>query len=270
MQELWSYLENAVRLYAVDIVIAVIIIVLGRFAVKMASNLTGKMMKKRGVDDTLRKFVMSIISALLMAVVIIAALGQLGVETTSLVAIVGAAGLAIGLALQGSLSNFASGIMIIVFRPFKAKDYIEAGGVTGVVNEVSIFTTTLLTLDNKRVIVPNAQITGGHITNYSAEEIRRVDLVFGISYGDDIKKAKAVMMDVLVSDERVLQEPAPTVGVLNLGDSSVDFAVRPWVKTDDYWPLYFDMMETMKLRLDAEGVSIPFPQRDVHLFQKNN
>lgn len=269
MENLWTYLKNAVELYALDIAIAVVIIVLGRIVVKMISGLTGKLLSRRGVDGTLRKFAMSIINALLMAVVFIAALGQLGVETTSLVAIVGAAGLAIGLALQGSLSNFASGVMLIVFRPFKAADYVEAAGVSGSVEEVSIFTTTLLTPDKKRVIVPNAQITSSPITNYSAEETRRIDFVFGIGYGDDIRKAKEVMTDVINSDERILGDPAPTIAVLELADSSVNFAVRPWVKTADYWPVYFDITEKMKLRLDAEGISIPFPQRDVHLFQQN-
>ena len=270
MTDIWNYLEQAVRLYAVDIAIAILIVILGRIVVRLLTGAAGKLMQRRGVDDTLRKFVVSIVSALLMAVVFIAALGQLGVETTSLVAIVGAAGLAIGLALQGSLSNFASGVMIIVFRPFKADDFIEAGCVSGVVQEVSIFTTTMLTPDNKRVIVPNAQITGGHITNFSAEDKRRIDFVFGIGYADDIKKAKDVMMDILTSDERVLTDPAPTVGVLELADSSVNFAVRPWVRTADYWAVYFDITERMKQRLDAEGISIPFPQRDVHLFQQSN
>ncbi|MDT8323476.1 MAG: mechanosensitive ion channel [Bacteroidota bacterium] len=270
MQNIWTYLENAVRLYAVDIAIAIIIVVLGRLVVKMIGGFTGKLMVRKGVDDTLRKFAVSIITALLMAVVFIAALGQLGVETTSLVAIVGAAGLAIGLALQGSLSNFASGVMLIVFRPFRAGDYVEAGGVSGSVQEVSIFTTVLLTPDKKRVIVPNAQITSSPITNYSAEETRRIDFVFGIGYGDDLKKAKEVMTQVVTADDRVLKDPAPTIAVMELADSSVNFVVRPWVKTADYWDVYFDITERMKLRLDEEGISIPFPQRDVHLFQQNN
>ena len=270
MQSIWTYLENAIELYAVDIAIAIVIVIVGRIVVKMLAGMTGKILTRRGVDETLRKFAMSIVSALLMTVVFIAALGQLGVETTSLVAILGAAGLAIGLALQGSLSNFASGVMLIVFRPFQAGDYVEAGGVSGAVVEVSIFTTTLLTPDKKRVIIPNSQVTGGPITNYSAEETRRIDFVFGIGYGDDIKKAKEVMLDILTTDERVLKDPAPTVGVLELADSSVNFAVRPWVKTADYWNVYFDITEKMKLRLDAEGISIPFPQNDVHLFQQTN
>ncbi len=270
MSELWSYLEQMVRMYALDIVIAVIILVVGRWAAKSVVKLTGRIMKKRSVDETLSRFLLSLMFALLMAFVIIAALGQLGIQTTSLVAIVGAAGLAIGLALQGSLSNLASGVMLITFRPFRAGDFVEVGGVSGVVEEVSIFTTTLKTPDNKRVIVPNAQITGGTIVNYSAEDKRRIDLVFGISYGDDIRRAKEIIDTVLAEDERILDDPKPTVGVVQLGASSVDIAVRPWVKTADYWDVFFATNERMKQRFDAEGIHIPFPQRDVHVFQKSS
>ena len=265
-----EYLEHAVRMYALNIVWAILIFIIGRLVAKAIASLTRKMMKKRDVDEMLTRFVGNIVYALILTAVIIAAVGQLGVETTSLVAIIGAAGLAIGLALQGSLSNFAAGVMIIIFRPFKAKDYIKAAGEEGTVREVSIFTTTLLKLDNRVVIIPNGAITAGSIINYTAEEKRRVDLVFGISYSDDIKKAKDVMMEVLTTDERVLKDPAPTVGVLELADSSVNFAVRPWVKTADYWPVYFSTVERMKQRLDAENITIPFPQRDVHMFQQNN
>lgn len=267
MTEVWSYLERAVQLYALDVVIAVVIFILGRWVAKAVVGVVRRLMKKRDVDLTLSRFVTNMLFAFLMAVVIIAALGQLGVQTTSLVAIVGAAGLAIGLALQGSLSNFASGVMIITFRPFKAGDYVEAGGVSGAVEEVSIFNTTLKTPDNKRVIVPNAQITGGSITNYSAEDKRRIDLVFGIGYGDDIRKAKEVIEVVLAEDERILKDPAPTIGVIELGASSVNLAVRPWVATSDYWDVYFALNEHMKQRFDAEGISIPFPQRDLHMYQ---
>lgn len=270
MDSVFTYLEQAVQLYALDIVIALLIIIIGRWVVKGIRSVIGKTMDKRGVDKTLSRFVTNIVYALLMAVVFIAALSQLGVETTSLVAIVGAAGLAVGLALQGSLSNFASGVMIIIFKPFIAGHYIEAGGVAGTVEEVSVFNTTLRSPDNRRIILPNSQITGGSITNYSVEERRRIDFVFGIGYGDDIKKAKEVMTDVVNGDERILKDPAPTIAVLELADSSVNFAVRPWVKTADYWNVYFDITERMKLRLDEEGISIPFPQRDVHLFQQTN
>jgi small conductance mechanosensitive channel len=267
MTELWSYLERAVQLYALDILIAVIIFILGRLMVKGLVGVLGRLMKKRRIDETLNRFAANTLYILLMAVVIIAALGQLGVQTTSLVAIVGAAGLAVGLALQGSLSNFASGVMIIGFRPFKAGDFVEAGGVSGAVEEVSIFNTTLKTPDNKRVIVPNAQITSGSIINYSAEDKRRIDLVFGIGYGDDIRRAKEIIEQVLAEDDRILGDPPPTIGVLELGPSSVNLAVRPWVATADYWGVYFDLNERMKQRFDAEGIRIPFPQREVHMYQ---
>lgn len=270
MQTLVNYLDNAIQLYALDIAIAIIIVVVGIFVVKGIRGLFSKVLNRRGVDDMLARFMSNIVYALLMAFVFIAAIGQLGVDTTSLVAIVGAAGLAVGLALQGSLSNFASGVMIIIFKPFLAGQYVEAGGVAGTVEEVSVFTTTLRTPDNKIIILPNGQVTGGSITNYSVEEKRRIDFVFGIGYGDDIKKAKEVMTEVITSDERVLKDPAPTIGVLELADSSVNFAVRPWVKTSDYWSVYWDIMERMKLRFDEEGISIPFPQTDVHVFQQNN
>jgi small conductance mechanosensitive channel len=267
MNDILAYLERAVQLYAVDIVLAIIILILGRWAAKAVVKLVERIMTKRDVDSTLSRFAASMIFALLMAVVIIAALGQLGIETTSLVAIVGAAGLAIGLALQGSLANLAAGVMLILFRPFKAGEYVEAGGVSGTVNAISIFHTTLITPDNKRVILPNAQITSNSITNYTAEDRRRIDMVFGIGYGDDIKRAKEVIDAVLSEDDRILKDPAPTVGIMELGSSSVDFVVRPWVRTSDYWNVFFSLNERMKLRFDAEGISIPFPQREVHIYE---
>jgi len=189
----------------------------------------------------------------------------MGVETTSFVAVLGAATLAIGFALQGSLSNFASGVMLIIFRPFKTGDFIEAGGATGTVEEVGVFATKIKTGDNKAVIAPNSSITSGNIINYSAKEMRRIDMVFGIGYGDDIKKAKEVLHSILDADARVLKDPAPTIGVLELADSSVHFACRPWVKTADYWGAYFEITEQVKLQFDAQGISIPFPQQDLHL-----
>ncbi|MHC4695766.1 MAG: mechanosensitive ion channel family protein [Planctomycetota bacterium] len=209
----------------------------------------------------------SLTFALLMTPVVISAVQKLGVPTTSFVAVVGAAGLAVGFALQGSLANFAAGVMVIIFRPFKAGDFVEAGGVSGAVEEVQIFATVLKTPDNKRVIVPNSAITGGTITNYSANETRRVDLVFGIGYGDDIKKAKDALEDILAQDERVLKDPTATIAVAELADNSVNLVVRPWVKTLDYWDVLFDVTEAVKQRFDAENISIPFPQRDLHLHQ---
>lgn len=225
------------------------------------------MIEKRGADPMLASFVGSIVHILAVAFVVIAALGQLGIQTTSLVAIIGAAGLAVGLALQGSLANFASGVMIIAFRPFKVGDFVEAGGAVGVIEGIQIFSTQLKTGDNKTIIVPNAAITGGSITNYSTKDTRRVDLVFGIGYDDDIKKAKSLLEDIVNSDERVLKDPAPVIAVSELADSSVNFIVRPWVNSADYWGVYWDLTETVKLRFDAEGISIPFPQQDVHMHQ---
>lgn len=202
-----------------------------------------------------------------MTFVIIAALGQLGIQTTSFVAIVGAAGLAIGLALQGSLSNFAAGVLILIFKPYKIGDYVCAGGGEGIVKEVGIFTTTVLTLDNRTQIIPNSAAMGGMIENYSKEGTRRLDLVAGVSYGDDIKKVKDILQGILDDEPRILAEPKPTIGLMEMGDSSVNFAFRPWVKVEDYWDLFFDLQERIKIRFDEENVSIPFPQRDVHLFE---
>jgi small conductance mechanosensitive channel len=224
-------------------------------------------MKRAAVDETLTRFIVKLTKIALLTFVIIAALGTLGVQTASFVAIIGAAGLAVGFALQGSLSNFASGVMLIIFRPLKVGDFVEAGGSTGVIEEISIFNTILTTIDNKKVIIPNSQITAGSIINYSAKEERRVDLVFGIGYGDDIKLAKETLMEIVKADKRVLAEPAPTVAVSELGDSSVKLVCRPWVKTADYWGVYFDITEKVKLTFDQKGISIPFPQRDVHLHQ---
>jgi small conductance mechanosensitive channel len=199
--------------------------------------------------------------------VFIAALSTLGFETTSFIAVIGAAGLAIGFALQGSLANFASGVMLIIFRPFSVGNFVEAGGQSGSVEEIRIFSTVLKTPDNKMVIIPNSKITGDNIVNYSAKDQRRIDMVFGIGYGDDLQRAKQILERIIAEDSRILDDPAVTIGVLELGDSSVNFAVRPWVKTADYWAVYFDLMEKVKLTFDREGISIPFPQRDVHLFQ---
>jgi len=194
-------------------------------------------------------------------------LNQIGIQTASLIAIVGAAGLAIGLALQGSLSNFAAGFLMIIFRPFKQGDYVAGAGTEGTIEEIHIFTTQLKTPDNKKVIIPNAKLMGDNIINYSAEDKRRVDLVIGVSYSDDLQKVRKVLEDVLSKNNQVLEDPAPTIGVLELGDNSVNFAVRPWVKTEEYWDVFFALTENIKKRFDAEAISIPFPQRDVHLYQ---
>jgi small conductance mechanosensitive channel len=201
----------------------------------------------------------------LLIFVVIAALGQIGIQTASFVAIVGAAGLAIGLAMQGSLSNFAAGVLIIIFKPFKIGDFVEMAGTAGVVENIMIFTTEMKTGDNKKIIVPNSSVLGGVITNYSANDTRRVDLVMGIGYNDDIDKAKQVLEEIINADERILKDPAPLIAVSELADSSVNFAVRPWVKSADYWAVYFSLNETVKKRFDQEGISIPYPQQDIHL-----
>mgnify|MGYP003571999933 FL=1 len=236
-----------------------------RWGEKILSKLLRKGLGKADMDPILVNFVASIVSSLLLLFIIIASLNQLGVDTTSLIAIFGAAGLAIGLALQGSLQNFASGVMLIIFRPFKTGDFVEAGGTSGVVESISIFTTIMRTGDNREVIVPNGAIYSGTITNYSARETRRVDMVFGIGYGDDIKKAKQILQQVLDQDERVLKDPAALVAVGELADSSVNFNVRPWVKSADYWSVKFDLTEKVKLAFDENKISIPFPQMDVHM-----
>jgi small conductance mechanosensitive channel len=253
--------------YGLKVVGAIAIFVIGRIVISLLIKAMRRLFKRSDTDETLSRFLINLTKGLLLTVLIIATVGALGVETTSFIAILGAAGLAIGFALQGSLSNFASGVLIIVFRPFKKGDYVEAGGVSGSVEEVAIFNTVMRTPDNKKVIVPNGDILGGAITNYSAMETRRIDLVFGIGYEDDIRKAKDLLVKIVSEDERVLKDPGPTVAVSELGDSSVNFVCRPWVKTSDYWAVYFDLTEKVKLTFDAEGISIPFPQRDVHLYQ---
>jgi small conductance mechanosensitive channel len=251
--------------WGINIVMAIVIYIIGKMIVGVLINVLGKVMARSKYDDMLVDFVKAIARAILMLFVIIAALDQLGVDTTSLAAILAAGGLAIGLSLQGSLQNFAAGVMLLVFKPFKAGDFIEAGGATGVVKSISIFTTVMTTGDNKEIIVPNGGIYGGNITNYSAKETRRVDMVVGIGYDSDLKKAKDILNEMVAADERILKDPAPTVAVAELADSSVNFVVRPWVASGDYWGVKFDFNEAVKLRFDAEGISIPFPQMDVHV-----
>ncbi len=256
--------ETYVIPWGINIALALVIFIVGRFIVGMLTSLLRKILKKSKMDSILVEFVASIFKTILLLFVVIAALDRLGVDTTSLIALLGAAGLAVGLALQGSLQNFAAGVMLIIFRPFKAGDFVEAGGVAGVVETISIFSSTFRTGDNREVIIPNGSIYGGTITNYSARETRRVDMVFGIGYDDDIKKAKELLHKVVTSDERVLADPAPVIAVSELADSSVNFVVRPWVKTADYWAVLWDLTEAVKLEFDANGVSIPYPQMDVH------
>ena len=259
--------QDIVATFGLRIVAAVVILVVGRWAARMLTDLTRRAMEKAKIDTMLSRFVGNLVYVALMTFIVLAAINQLGVQTTSFIAVIGAAGLAIGLALQGSLANLAAGVLIIFFRPYKVGDYIEGGGVAGTVEEVQIFTSVLKTPDNKTIIVPNGQIMGGTITNYSARPERRVDLVVGVGYDADLDKTRQVLTDILDNDERVLKEPAPLIGVVELADSSVNFVVRPWVKTADYWSVYFDLNERIKKRFDAEGITIPFPQRDVHIYE---
>jgi small conductance mechanosensitive channel len=254
-----------IQTYGLPLLWAVIIFIVGRIVARTISNAVAKAMTKARVEDTLVKFTKNMLFVAMMVFVVIAAISKMGVETTSFAAVVAAAGLAIGLSLQGTLSNFASGVLLIIFRPFKAGDFIEAGGISGIVEEIQIFCTLMRSGDNKQIIVPNSQVMGTTITNYSTKPTRRLDLVIGVGYGDDLQKVKAVLGDLLAKDERILPEPQPTIGVLALGESSVDFAVRPWVNSGDYWPVLFDLQEAIKLRFDDEGISIPFPQRDIHI-----
>jgi small conductance mechanosensitive channel len=253
--------------FGVNILAALAIFIIGRWVVKYLRKLILKVMQKRDVDPTLTKFVANLAYVALLAFVVIAALGMLGIQTTSFIAVLGAAGLAIGLALQGSLSNFAAGVLMIIFKPFKVGDFIEGAGANGVVEEIQIFTTQLKTPDNKTVIIPNAKITADNIVNYTIKGTRRADMVFGIGYEDDIDKARDIISEILSKDERILKDPAPQVAVSELADSSVNFVARPWVNADDYWGVVFDVTEAVKKRFDAEGIGIPFPQRDVHLYE---
>jgi small conductance mechanosensitive channel len=270
MQNVLARVWELLTVYGLKVLAAVIIFIIGRWVAKVVRRITERIMERANTDATLTKFVGNLTYIALLTFVVLAALGQLGVQTTSFIAVIGAAGLAVGLALQGSLSNFAAGFLMIIFRPFKVGDYIEGAGTAGVVEAIQLFTTTLVTPDNKTVIIPNSSLTAGNIVNYSTKGTRRVDLLFGIGYGDDIEKAKQIIQQVLAEDNRILAEPAPAIMVAELADSSVNINVRPWSKAGDYWGVYFDTLEKVKKRFDAEGISIPFPQRDVHLYQHQN
>lgn len=264
---LMAKVYELLTVYGIKVIAAIAIFIIGRWVAKAIANFIKKMMTKSDTDETLVKFVGSLSYIALLAFVIIAALNQLGIQTTSFIAILGAAGLAIGLALQGSLGNFAAGVLMIIFKPFKVGDFIEGAGVTGTVEEIQIFTTQLKTPDNKTIIVPNAKMTGDNITNYTMKGTRRVDFVFGIGYEDDIDKARNIISGIIAEDNRVLKDQAPMVALSELADSSVNFVARAWTSADDYWGFYFDTMEKVKKQFDAEGISIPYPQRDVHVYQ---
>ena len=249
----------------INLAIALAIFVCGKLLLGKVTQFVEKRLLKASVDPAVAGFAASILYALMFAGVVLMALGQLGIETTSFIAILGAAGLAVGLALQGSLSNFASGVLIILLRPFKSGDFIDAAGQTGSVDRIELFSTYLKTPDNRVVIIPNSAITGGTIVNFSRETTRRIDLVIGIGYDADIKLAKQVMQEIIDADGRILKTPACTIAVAELADSSVNFVLRPWVNSTDYWAVRADVLEAIKYSFDAKGVTIPFPQMDVHL-----
>lgn len=253
--------------WAMKIVAALAILVIGNWLAKKIAAIFVKMMDRNEVDITLTKFLKNIIYYALLIAVVIAAAGQLGINTTSFLTVVGAAGLAIGLALKDSLANFSAGVMLILFRPFKVGDAVNVAGETGTVEEITIFNTVMNTPDNQKKIIPNGIVASGTITNITANDTRRIDMVFGIGYGDDIKAAERLLVDLVKAEPKVLTDPKPTVAVAELADSSVNFVVRPWVKTSDYWDVKFSLTEKIKLAFDEAGISIPFPQQDVHMHQ---
>jgi small conductance mechanosensitive channel len=257
-----------IETFIINLIIAFLIIFIGKIIAKLIAKGVSKLLTHKKVDNTVISFVSSLVFGLVVLVSFIAAISHLGFNTSSLVAIVGAAGLAIGLALQGSLSNFASGILLISFKPFKAGDFVEVAGTAGVVEEVQIFSTQLKTPDNKTVIIPNGGITSGNIVNYSSKPTRRIDLVIGVGYSADLKQTKTILTDIVNRQELVLKDPEATIAVSELADSSVNFVVRPWVNTENYWPVYFDLLETIKIELDQAGIEIPFPQLSVHVNQE--
>ncbi|MFY9940814.1 MAG: mechanosensitive ion channel domain-containing protein [Desulfobacterales bacterium] len=267
MENLMNKAYELLTFYGLKVIAAIVILIIGRWVAKAIEKLVIRVMSGRKVDPTITNFTGNLTYIALLAFVVLAALGQLGVQTTSFIAVIGAAGLAIGLALQGSLANFAAGFLLIIFHPFKVGEVIEGAGVVGVVEKIQIFTTQLLTPDNRTIIIPNAKLTADNIVNWSVKGTRRVDLEVGIGYGDDIDKARDILTAIVDEDSRILKDPEPAIAVSALGDSSVNFVVRPWVMAADYWGVYFDLTEKIKKRFDAEGISIPFPQRDVHIYQ---
>lgn len=265
-----GYVDSAINLvieYGPKLILAIVVLIVGLWIIKRVTNAFNRSMERSQTEPTLTKFLGSMISITLKALLFISVASMVGIETTSFIAILGAAGLAVGLALQGSLANFAGGVLILIFRPYKVGDFIAAAGETGTVNSIQIFNTILKTPDNKTIIIPNGPISNGNITNYSTEQTRRVDWVFGIGYEDEFKNAKAILRRILAEDERVFTDPEPFVVVGELGDSSVNFTCRAWVNSADYWGVYFDTIEKVKATFDAENISIPYPQRDVHLHQ---
>lgn len=268
LESAWIFItknQDVILSFCVKFIVAILIFYVGRWVALGVSRLIGKALLLRHVDRAVVSFLSSIAYAAVLIAFALIALSHLGIQTASFLAILGAAGLAIALALQGSLSNFASGVLIIVFRPFKSGDFVEVAGVSGVVQRIDMFQTIFKTTDNKKIIVPNSQITGGPITNYSAEHTRRIDLVIGISYDSDLRLAKQILQQIVTQDQRILPEPAPIIAVSALADSSVNLVLRPWVESTNYWPVYWDLLEQVKLQFDEAGIEIPFPQMSLHM-----
>lgn len=261
----WDGILSKAQDWALNLGLAVAVLIIGFFIVKRITKLVGRALDKKDFDESLKKFLMSLVSNTLRILVVITALGQLGVEMTSFVALIGAAGLAIGMAFSGTLGNFAGGVMILIFRPYKVGDYVSAQGEEGIVDEIQIFNTILLTLDNKTVIVPNGAMANGNITNFTAQERRRVDFTVGIGYGDDYRTAKELLEKFIAEDDKILKDPAPFIGLGELADSSVNLTLRVWAKTEDYWDVHFEMNRKIYEQFDQAGLNIPFPQMDVHV-----
>ena len=263
--QLWSMLMA----YAPKLLLAILTLIVGLWVIKVITKGVRRAMDKRELDETLKPFIVSLFSILLKVMLVISVIGMVGVQMTSFIAILGAAGLAIGLALSGTLQNFAGGVIILIFKPFKVGDVLEAQGYLGVVKEIQLFNTILLSLDNKTIIIPNGGLSTGSMVNYSSQPTRRVDMTFGIGYSDDIDKAKEILNDLLTNHPKVLKDPAHFIAVSELADSSVNFVVRAWVKGTDYWEVFFYMQETVKKEFDKNDVGIPFPQRDIHVYNQH-
>ena len=266
---LWLQVKTLGVDFAINIIIAIAIFFVGRMIARAIAKGLRTLMQSQQVDKILESFVGNLVYWMLMTFVIIAAIGRLGIQTTSLIAIMAAGGLAVGLSLQGSLANFAAGVLIVMFRPYRVGDFVEAAGISGTVLDVQILTTILKTGDNKQIVVPNGQIMGSIITNYSANETRRIDMVFGVSYDDDLDKVRSTIEDLVAAEDRIIDDPPCLIAVSELADSSVNFVVRPWVKTSDYWGVKFEFTEAVKKRFDKEGISFPYPQQDIHIISSD-
>ncbi len=264
LNEVLNYLGDLALNYGPKVLLAIVTLIIGLWIIKIISNLVENVLEGRKIDKSLRQFLIALVSVLLKVILFVSVIGMLGIETTSFVAVLAAAGFAVGLALQGSLSNFAGGVLILLIKPFKVGDFIEAQGYSGSVKKIEIFNTTLTTGDNKTIIIPNGDLSNGSIVNYSTQDTRRVDFVFGIGYDDDIKKTKAVLEKIVKEESRVLKDKDVLIAIGELADSSVNFRVRVWVKSSDYWSVYYDTIEKVKLKFDEEGISFPFPQMEIH------